>query len=136
MIEKISKKISNWFSKGEDEVTLHLPKNEKIVFTLKIDNVEVGKLRCENGLWVFVYSDEFKNEYSLDYKRIAGFPALDKVYKKETLWPFFLVRIPGLKQPAIKEIIEKENIDVENEAELLKRFGQKTISNPYELIPN
>ena len=130
------KKIFNWFSKGEEEVTLNLPKNEKTVFTLKIDNVEVGKLRCENGVWEFFYSDEFKNEYYQDYKRIAGFPELNKIYKKETLWPFFLVRIPGLKQPAIKEIIERENIDKENEAELLKRFGQKSISNPYELIPN
>lgn len=130
------KKIFNWFSKGEEEVTLNLPKNEKAVFTLKIDNVEVGKLRCDNGLWEFVYSDEFKNEYYQDYKRIAGFPNLDRVYKRETLWPFFLVRIPGLKQPAIKEIIEKEKIDAENEVELLKRFGQKSIANPYELIPH
>ncbi len=130
------KKIFNWFSKGEEEVTLHLPKNEKTVFTLQIDNVEVGKLRCENGIWEFVYSHEFKTEYYLDYKRIAGFPELDKVYKKETLWPFFLVRIPGLKQPAIKEILEVEKIDTKNEAALLKRFGQKTISNPYELIAN
>jgi hypothetical protein len=61
---------------------------------------------------------------------------LTKVYRKDSLWPFFLVRIPGLKQPAIKEIIEKENIDTENEVELLKRFGQKSISNPYELIAN
>src|SRR5690606_8403067 len=102
------KKIFNWFSKGEDEVTLHLPKNEKTVFTLKVDNVEVGKLRCDDGIWEFFYSDEFKNEYFEDYKRIAGFPDLHKVYKKETLWPFFMVRIPGLKQPAIKEIIANE----------------------------
>ncbi len=130
------KKIFNWFSKGEEEVTLNLPKNEKTVFTLKVDNVEVGKLHCENGLWEFVYSDEFKNDYNQEYKRIAGFPDLEKVYKKETLWPFFLVRIPGLKQPAIKEIIAKENIDTQNEAALLKRFGKHSISNPYELISN
>lgn len=130
------KKFFNWFSKGEEEVTLHLPKNDKTVFTLKVDNVEVGKLRCDEGIWEFVYSDEFKNEYGEEYKRIAGFPDLDKVYKKETLWPFFLVRIPGLKQPAIKEIIEKENIDSQNEAALLKRFGKHSISNPYELLSN
>ncbi len=48
------KKIFNWFSKDEDEVTLHLPKDEKVVFTLKVDNVEVGKLRSDNGIWEFV----------------------------------------------------------------------------------
>ncbi len=46
---------------------------------------------------------------------------------------FFQTCIPGLKQPAVKEILDKENINVENEAALLKRFGKKTISNPYEL---
>ena len=45
-------------------------------------------------------------------------------------------RIPGLKQPAIKEILEKESIDKENEAALLVRFGRKTIANPYELYLN
>lgn len=128
------RKIWNWFSKDEDDATLHLPKNEKVTFTLKIDKVEVGTLRCDNGVWEFAYAEEFKNEYSEDYKRIAGFPMLDKVYKKETLWPFFLIRIPGLKQPAIKEILEKENIDTGNEVALLKRFGQRSISNPYELV--
>lgn len=131
MIRKIFK---NWFGKSEEDVTLHLPKDEKVTFTLKVDNVEIGTLHCENGIWEFAYAEEFKNEYYPEYKRIAGFPSLDKVYKKETLWPFFLVRIPGLKQPAIKEIIAKENIDSDNEVALLKRFGQRSISNPYELI--
>ena len=31
-------------------------------------------------------------------------------------------------------IIKKENIDQHNEAALLKRFGYKTIANPYELV--
>lgn len=67
------------------------------------------------------------------YNHIAGFSNLNKVYKNETLWPFFRIRIPGLKQPAVKEILKKENINETNELELLKRFGHKTISNPYEL---
>ncbi|KAK6033622.1 hypothetical protein OSTOST_00220 [Ostertagia ostertagi] len=44
------------------------------------------------------------------------------------------IRIPGLKQPAIQEILKREKIDSGNDIELLKRFGQKTISNPYELM--
>lgn len=127
------KKIINWFSK-EEEPLYQLPKDESATFVLKIDNVEVGILRCKNGIWEFMYSDEFKEDYSKEYKRIAGFPDLNKTYQKETLWPFFLVRIPGLKQPAIKETIKNENIDAANEAALLKRFGQYSISNPYELI--
>jgi hypothetical protein len=58
---------------------------------------------------------------------------LTKEYTSPTLWPFFRVRIPGLKQPAVREIILKENLDIENEAALLKRFGERTISNRYIL---
>jgi len=132
MKDKIFSKL---FGKGGDnDVMLHLPEDERALFALMIDDIEIGRLECEAGTWTFVYSDKFRNEYSLEYERIIGFPKLDKVYQKDSLWPFFLTRIPGLKQPAIKEILEKEKIDGENEAALLKRFGRRSISNPYELI--
>jgi hypothetical protein len=129
------KKLINWFSKDDEGHSFELNDTHNIVFTLKVDEVEVAKLRCSDGLWEFEYTDEFKNEYFREYDRIAGFPDLNKTYKKESLWPFFLTRIPGLKQPAVKEIIEKEKINSKDEAALLKRFGQHSISNPYELIP-
>lgn len=126
--------IKRLFSKsGEgDEMEIHLPKNANATFELKVDKVVVGTLHCENGEWEFKYTEEFKGLRN-KYNHIAGFSNLDKVYHNETLWPFFQIRIPGLKQPAVKEILEKENINETNELELLKRFGKKTISNPYEL---
>ncbi len=51
------------------------------------------------------------------------------------LWPFFVIRIPGLGQPAVQRVIREENIDPSNEAQLLKRFGKTTIANPFTLIP-
>jgi len=122
------------FSKSEEEneIEIHLPKNENATFELKIDRVVVGTLHCENGEWEFKYTDQFKNLRN-EYNPITGFSNLDKVYHNDTLWPFFQTRIPGLKQPAVKEILAKENINETNELELLKRFGHKTISNPYEL---
>lgn len=48
----------------------------------------------------------------------------DKTYKSEELWPFFRIRIPGLEQPSVQEILERENIDKNDEVELLKRFGK------------
>jgi len=110
----------------------HLPKEENETFILKVDNIQIAILHCENGEWQFKYTDEFKQNND-NYNLITGFSNLDKTYRSETLWPFFKTRIPGLKQPAVKEILEKENISEENEAALLKRFGKKTISNPYEL---
>lgn len=128
------RKIMNWFSKGGEDPQwrVELPKDETAKFILKVDNIQVGSLYCEASTWVFKYSNEFKNHKNI-YNLIVGFPDLDKIYTSETLWPFFRIRIPGLKQPAIKEIISKEKIDKSNEVELLKRFGQKTISNSYEL---
>lgn len=42
--------------------------------------------------------------------------------------------VENIWEPAIQEILKNENIDNSNEVELLKRFGHKTISNPYELL--
>lgn len=132
MLDKIQKKIKSWFSKGDEDLETRLPIEEIATFVLMVDNIMIGVLHCESGVWEFRYSEEFKKQK--DYNRIVGFPDLDKVYREHTLWPFFRIRIPGLKQPAVQEIIKKEHIDQENEVSLLKRFGQKTISNPYELV--
>lgn len=129
------RKIKKWFSKSEEEtdVQVHLPKEEEAKFTLMVDDITVGILYCRKGEWFFKYADDFKM-HADEYNLITGFSDLNKVYQSETLWPFFQIRIPGLKQPAIKEILEKEKIDKDNEAALLKRFGHKTITNPYELL--
>jgi HipA-like protein len=107
--------------------------NEHVHFVLYIDSLVIGYLKLEDGLWIFNYSEDFKQQKK--YHRLVGFPLLDKVYKSEVLWPFFKIRIPGLKQPMIKEIIEKEKINSKSELELLKRFGGRSVSNPYLLKP-
>lgn len=127
------RKFLSWFNKSDiEDIEVSIPKNEEAKFILKVDKIRMGVLSCKNGEWYFKYCNEFK-KYSEEYNRIVGFPDLDKVYKSEILWPFFQIRIPGLKQPSIQEIIKEEKIDQSNEAELLKRFGKKTITNPYEL---
>lgn len=127
------KKIKSWFNKEQDDQPVSALKGKNVVFTLFVDDIVVGYLSAGDKEWSFKYSEEFKKHN--DYKLITGFSDVDKLYKSEELWPFFQIRIPGLKQPAIIETLEKENIDKDDEVELLKRFGQKTISNPYELIP-
>jgi len=128
------KKFWSWFNKsdGESDMQTGIPKNEEAKFILMVDKIRMGTLKCKDGEWYFQYSNEFKS-HSEEYNRIVGFPDLDKIYKSETLWPFFQIRIPGLKQPSVQEIIKEENIDQNNEAALLKRFGKTTITNPYKL---
>jgi hypothetical protein len=111
-----------------DEVQIS---NENYDFTLKIEELEIGYLKYEKGLWAFRYSEDFKSQET--YSRIVGFSDLGKAYESEILWPFFKLRIPGLKQPMVQEILAEENIDKTNDAFLLKRFGRRNISNPYIL---
>jgi HipA-like protein len=126
------KSFKRLLSKSDDIYEANLPKTEDATFNLMVGNLTIATLHCENSIWEFKYTEEFKKQ-SESYTTIDGFPNIDKVYKSYSLWPFFQTRIPGLKQPAVIEILEKENIDKNNEFELLKRFGKKTISNPYEL---
>lgn len=129
------RKFINWFSKSDDELEMQvqLPKDEEAKFVLMVDDIRIGTLYCEKGIWYFKYTDDFKKN-SDKYNRITGFPDLNKIYQSDMLWPFFQIRIPGLKQPAIQEILKNEKIDKGNEVALLKRFGRKTITNPYELL--
>lgn len=106
---------------------------EANIFLLRIGDVVIGHLSTEENRWKFEYSDEFRS--SDRYSRIIGFSDLNKTYYSDELWPFFRLRIPGLKQPLVREIMERERIDSSNEVALLKRFGLKSISNPYMLEP-
>src|SRR5690606_30567545 len=128
-VKTILKYLSSSSSKKEPTT---LPVIESGKLTLIHQNITIGYLSCEKGKWHFKYSEEFKNQN--EYHSLIGFPDLNKEYVSEYFWPFFRIRIPGLKQPAIKEIVEKEKLDIENEFQLLKRFGHKTISNPFELV--
>lgn len=123
--------LKKLFNKSGEEGPLTFEFNGNISFTLKIDDVLVGTLSLKDKLWLFQYSEEFKTQE--EYRRLAGFSDLNKVYSSEVLWPFFKIRIPGLKQPMVKEILERENLNSLDEAQLLKRFGKISMSNPYIL---
>jgi len=121
--------LNKIFKKGDENFKMEnsLP----YFFTLKIDDLIVGYLELSSGKWFFKYSNEFKDQTK--YRRLTGFSDINKEYSSEELWPFFKIRIPGLKQPMIREIIEKEKLDSRNEALLLKRFGNQIMTNPYIL---
>ena len=130
------KQLKKWFSKGTDDLHTTLPLNEHARFIITVDHLTIGILESMNGEWIFKYTEEFKEHKDKDkYKLIVGFPDVDKEYRSQSLWPFFRIRIPGLKQPSVQRIIKEEHIDQDNEVALLKRFGHRTISNPYELVP-
>jgi HipA-like protein len=127
--------LFKWFYKllDEDQPVELTTVDHEGVFTLSIEDLVIGTLSLKDNQWFFQYSDEFKQQDR--FRRLVGFSDLDKTYTSDALWPFFRLRIPGLKQPLVKEILKSEKIDINDEFSLLKRFGKKNISNPYILNP-
>ena len=108
------------------------PVDETFVFRLMLDQLEVGTLRAERGQWSFSYSEDFRKQTRM--KPIVDFPALDREYRSETLWPFFALRIPSPKQSAVRDFIDKQPLDSVDEGVLLREFGARSIANPFRLV--
>jgi HipA-like protein len=100
-------------------------------FLLTYDDLLIGTLTVEDGLWKFEYSDKFRSEEN--FRPIVEFPDVNKSYINEELWQFFASRIPSTKQPEIEKILKREHINEDDAVGLLKRFGKRTIANPFEL---
>jgi HipA-like protein len=106
--------------------------NEEAKFVLKYGSIKVGTLVAKDGKWKFEYDSEFKHQDEL--KPIVDFPNINRKYESRDLWPFFLVRIPSPEQPQIDQLLQEENLNKDNPVQMLKRFGQRSIANPFELI--
>lgn len=123
--------ISSIFKNEEQSGEFNPPNHTEIIFILTYKDLLIGMLTYEKDNWIFQYSEQFKNQSKID--SLLDFPNKDQIYKSSHLWPFFAHRIPGLGQPMIQKIIEHEKINPKNEIDLLRRFGKKSISNPFEL---
>jgi HipA-like protein len=118
-----------WKSEGQE--SFFTPKNFEAVFELWYKELMIGILSLKDEIWSFQYSEAFKQQDRI--KPLPDFPDVNKVYQSKELYPFFIQRIPSLNQPKVKETIKKEKIDEANIVELLKRFGQLSINNPFKL---
>ncbi|MCA9528029.1 MAG: HipA N-terminal domain-containing protein [Myxococcales bacterium] len=94
--------------------------------------LEVGELTQEGTDFLFRYVPSF---VASGARPIRTFPSFNAEYRSDVLWPFFAVRLPSLKRPEIREIIEREGIDPDDVITLLCRLGKRTASNPFELHP-
>ncbi len=111
---------------------IHAPADAKETFLLKYNDLLIGTLTVRDGKWVFEYSDQFRHNQVL--RPIVEFPDVNKSYESEELWQFFASRIPSTEQSEVEEILRQENIEEDDAVSLLKRFGRRTIANPYELV--
>jgi len=121
-------KVYDWLAGVEP-----LPVDEKIAFKVMLGKLVIGHLRAENGQWVFAYSDEFRSQSNI--KPIVDFPHKHREYRSASLWPFFALRIPSPTQAEVRDFINRQPNDRIDEGILLKRFGERTIANPFRLVP-
>ena len=133
MIQKFVQKVRNIFQ-TEEQMPLETPVNINARFILMYQDLHIGTLELEEGIWVFSYAETFRQQkMGKKVKPIVNFPDVTRTYKSTELWPFFTTRIPGLKQPQVQEIVKREHIDINNTVALLQRFGRETITNPFLL---
>ena len=64
---------------------------------------------------------------------IVEFPDASRIYESRELWQFFASRIPSRERAEVVEILEREQIEEDDAVSLLRRFGHRTVTNPFEL---
>ena len=100
-------------------------------FFLKYHDLLVGTLSVHDGIWTFEYSEDFRQSDIL--RPIVEFPDINKTYRSKELWQFFTSRIPSSEQAEVEEILRQEHIEEDDAVSLLKRFGRRTVANPFHL---
>ena len=127
MTQKFKKVLARLFwSESQNEMVL-TPDNDA-TFHVNLGRLFVGTLLYSDGIWYFNYSDEFKLQNRI--LPLANFPSKEKEYSAKELWPFFASRIPSNAQLQLDKDTPQEDI-----VTLLRRFGRRTVANPYELHP-
>lgn len=126
MTQKFKKVLARLFwSESQNEMVL-TPDNDA-TFHVNLGRLFVGTLLYSDGIWYFNYSEEFKMQNRI--LPLANFPSKEKEYSAKELWPFFASRIPSNAQLQLDKDTPQEDI-----VTLLRRFGRRTVANPYELL--
>lgn len=113
---------------SESQNDMVLATEDDATFNVNLGKLLVGTLLYSAGVWYFSYSNEFKLQNRI--LPLANFPSKDKEYSTRDLWPFFASRIPSNAQLQIEKDKPKEDA-----VTLLRKFGRRTVANPYELFP-
>jgi HipA-like protein len=127
-MKRVLKLARDWLGWRTEMV---VPPGVKAEFSLYLDSLLVGTLVALDSKWQFVYSDQFKLKKEL--RPLVEFPDLDKIYVNEELWQFFASRIPSMEQPEVERLMAEGKIDDDDIIGLLRLFGKRTITNPFEL---
>jgi HipA-like protein len=127
MLKKIAKAL--WHTEGmKNRLT---PDDMQVQFVLSYNKLVIGYLSVNQGKWTFEYSEDFKKQGEI--LPLSNFPNKEMVYSSEELWPFFASRIPSAAQLERKAKITSDELSERNEVHLLRKYGHRTITNPFIL---
>ena len=127
-IRKMMDKAKEWLG---FTLAVTAPDTAQAKFHLSYQGLLVGTLSVEQGVWKFTYSDEFRRSEIL--RPLVEFPDVNRTYENRELWQFFASRIPSPERQEVEAILRRENIAEDDAVSLLRRFGQRTIANPFQL---
>lgn len=99
-------------------------------FTVNRGSLCIGTLRLKDSEWSFAYDAGFAAD-SRGLLPLLPFPDTGVTYRSASLWPFFLSRVPSLKQQDVRKELKLDSPDaVRSElAELLERYGKRSVNN-------
>jgi len=126
MIDAIMRRLKG--DAGLDEVETGSAETRWI---LSYGSLNVAELVFDGENWSFEYTDEFKHQSEL--KPFPDFPKIGQKYESEVPWAFLLSRLPSPSRADISKILLEEGITSGDFTALLKRFGQHSVSSPFEL---
>ena len=119
------KRLLNLFWSQGAQKQFEIVESESFSFGLFYNQVKVGSLNYNDGIWTFEYTEDFKSQKTI--LPLINFPNKEKTYSSKDLWPFFASRITSNAQ------WQKNDDEVPNLIDMLKKFGKNVISNPYVL---
>jgi|688.fasta_scaffold416925_1 hypothetical protein len=103
-------------------------------FVLALGRLPMAVLSRNSEGWTLRYTDAFKKQNRI--APLVPFPDINKVYRSSVLWPFFSVRIPSIARPEVERTVRQEHLDYNDVAAMLRRFGRKSVADPFELRPD
>lgn len=130
MFDKILQRFRSVASGSEGN---SIDQSSDAVFVLILGKLPILILSRNTDGWKMFYTDEFKNQCKI--APLVAFPEINKVYHSPELWPFFSVRIPSIARPEVKRTVQQEQLNYNDVAAMLQRFGRKSIGDPFELKP-
>lgn len=93
--------------------------------------LDIARVGFDGTTWTFEYTDAFRAQS--DITPLPDFPDVNHKYSSEDAWAFLLSRLPSPSRSDIREILQKEQISPTYIIALLHRFGEKSVSSPFDL---